>query len=297
VLIRNCVFFYNQASHGGAAYTNTTFDTVKFVDCTFIRNGGHGSVAADQEADGATVDTAGMDGGLAPPGHGGAIFCQYRTRVVLDHCVLSGNVAYYGGALAAGDGGILYARNCTLTKNFARYDGAASYQYRDGRIRYWNCIIGFNTGSQALTCAIFSRTWLVCCDVVGNEWGDWTGCVADQAEIDGNFSAPPQFCSLSDGRHYLQPDSPCLPANNACGELVGALGVGCENFLCGDVNQDGYVTISDLTYLMEYYFEYTDTWVPSDKGDLSCDGLFGLNDIVQLADFLSGRAAARCCDQ
>jgi hypothetical protein len=48
---------------------------------------------------------------------------------------------------------------------------------------------------------------------------------------------------------------------------------------------------------MEYYFEYTDTWVPSDKGDLSCDGLFGLNDIVQLADFLSGRAAARCCDQ
>jgi hypothetical protein len=62
---------------------------------------------------------------------------------------------------------------------------------------------------------------LTCCDVYGNEGGDWVGCIADQYGIDGNISEDPFFC---EGSLYLSSDSPCL--YGPCGQ-IGAHGQGC----------------------------------------------------------------------
>jgi hypothetical protein len=68
---------------------------------------------------------------------------------------------------------------------------------------------------------------LTCCDVVANVGGNWTGCIAGQEGINGNFTAAPMFCDAAGGDFSLFADSPCAAENNPeCG-WVGAWPVGC----------------------------------------------------------------------
>ncbi len=43
-----------------------------------------------------------------------------------------------------------------------------------------------------------------------------------------NFAADPLFCDAPGGDYRLHADSPCAPAGNGCGTLIGALPVGCD---------------------------------------------------------------------
>ena len=45
---------------------------------------------------------------------------------------------------------------------------------------------------------------------------------------DGNFSEKPRFCDTAIGDYHISNASYCVPERSGCGELVGALGVGCE---------------------------------------------------------------------
>jgi len=73
---------------------------------------------------------------------------------------------------------------------------------------------------------------LMCCDLYGNVGGDWTGYIADQLGLDGNFSADPLFCDTASGDLTLEECSPCLPGSHpdgySCGGVIGAFGAGCE---------------------------------------------------------------------
>ncbi len=64
---------------------------------------------------------------------------------------------------------------------------------------------------------------LICCNLFGNVGGDWTGCFADQADVNGNLSADPLFCDSANGDYHINYASLCAPANNGCGVLIGAL--------------------------------------------------------------------------
>ena len=71
---------------------------------------------------------------------------------------------------------------------------------------------------------------LSCCDVYGNEGGDWTGLIAGQLGLYGNISLDPLICNASQQDFHLQEGSPCAPASPPhpqCG-LVGAWEVGCN---------------------------------------------------------------------
>lgn len=70
---------------------------------------------------------------------------------------------------------------------------------------------------------------LTCCDIYGNEGGDWTGLIAAQYGINGNISEDPLFCDPESGDLRLQENSPCTPftpPNPDC-DLIGAWPVGC----------------------------------------------------------------------
>ena len=103
-------------------------------------------------------------------------------------------------------------------------------------------IIAFNAGGEPVEGGggQSNQAILTCCDIYGNEGGDWVGEIADQNGVNGNFSADPLFCRPGDGStpmihsdaspFSLHSDSPCLAGNHPygydCG-LIGAHGQGC----------------------------------------------------------------------
>lgn len=90
-------------------------------------------------------------------------------------------------------------------------------------------IVAFTDGI-AVSCSGGGQATLTCCDVFGNAGGDWTGCIAGQFGINGNFSLDPQFCDLDNRNFRLQASSPCLPGNHPQGDpcgLIGVYGSGC----------------------------------------------------------------------
>lgn len=130
---------------------------------------------------------------------GGAIYCE-SASLTLRHCTLAGNGA--GNGLAGGLFGL---------------DTSATVE---------NSLLAYNGPGEAVLW-ISGAIDLSCSDLYGNAGGDWTGVIADQLDVNGNFTAHPRFCDLAVGLLTLGSNSPCLPENNACGTLVGALGEGC----------------------------------------------------------------------
>jgi hypothetical protein len=85
-------------------------------------------------------------------------------------------------------------------------------------------VIAFNNGGEAFECD-HAGARLFCCDVYGNEGGDWMGCIDGQVGSDGNISANPLFCDPQNGDLRLRADSPCV-ASDSCG-WMGPWRTGC----------------------------------------------------------------------
>ncbi len=127
-------------------------------------------------------------------GVGGGVYCTDCSPVVMN-CTFCGNAAAVGGAMLCGPG------------------SAPEIE---------NCILAFSEVGEGIVCEADASPIVSCCDVYGNAGGD-SLCGVDGG---GNFSSDPRFCSAVMGVLDLCADSPCLPENNSCGELIGALGVG-----------------------------------------------------------------------
>jgi len=56
----------------------------------------------------------------------------------------------------------------------------------------------------------------------------WQVFIADQLDQDGNIDLPPVFCDLANADFSVADVSPCLPANNPGGQLIGRYGEGCQ---------------------------------------------------------------------
>jgi hypothetical protein len=67
---------------------------------------------------------------------------------------------------------------------------------------------------------------IACSDLFGNAGGDWIGCIAGELGTNGNIAADPLFCHTDVGSLAIANDSPCAPAQSACG-LIGAVGPEC----------------------------------------------------------------------
>jgi hypothetical protein len=106
-------------------------------------------------------------------------------------------------------------------------------------LRLQNSVIAFSEDGEAVYGGSVPAL-VFCCDIYGNEGGDWIGCISDHFGINGNFSADPLICGWFERyvpmfdptglRVTLHSDSPCLPGNhpdgNTCG-LIGAYELGC----------------------------------------------------------------------
>lgn len=147
------------------------------------------------------------------PGAGMAVLSpsEYDLNVTLDNCTFAQNGSWLGSSNAA----CLYIEgNATVVLE--------------------NTVIAFTSDGEAIHCESPKAPTLTCCDIYENAGGDWEGCIADQYEINGNFSADPKFCDILSGDFQVEDCSPCLPGYHPdgydCGGIIGTYGAGCA---CG----------------------------------------------------------------
>jgi hypothetical protein len=145
--------------------------------------------------------------------------------VTISYCTFYGNVADNGGGLLAYGSEVLIT-NSTFGHNSANVHGGGICN-NGASITVEHSIIAWSTGGEGLFCYTGDIT-LSCCDVYGNEGGDWIGCIAGQEDQNGNLCADPLFCHPPSGNYYLIDDSPCAEENNLeCGQ-IGAWPADCD---------------------------------------------------------------------
>ena len=230
----NCWFTENRALKGAAVCCRGT-SSPKFIDCVFSSN-----------------SACGLIGG----GQGGGLYCENGAAPVLQRCVFYDNSAYYGGGLhcsglaspilehctflfnsGAHLGGAINCAgatprisNCTIYGGGALGFGGGIAWFSDQSGSITNTIIAFVQEGGSFRCGDSPPPTLTCCNIYGNVGGNWIDCIADQASIQGNFSADPLFCDPYHGDFTLHANSPCLPGCHPdgvdCG-LIGAQNQGC----------------------------------------------------------------------
>jgi Right handed beta helix region/Dockerin type I domain len=183
--------------------------------------------------------------------------------LIVSNTVISDNTAQLYSALAGSESAVTFT-NCTIAGNLSRTPGNALYlSHMLNRPVLQNSIIAFNRLASAIgPCGDpFPKPNLSCCDIYDNELGDWVDCIADQTGVNGNFGLDPFFCNMSSGNYQLSSNSPCAPGQNACGNLIGTLGVGCD---CSGTDISPrpmyafYASTFDTDYAQIYIFNTVD---------------------------------------
>ncbi len=221
--IAHCEFSANQAvnSGGGGSLILSTVNA-----CTFTDNRA-GNAGGGLQVSGCEVSRSTFTGNQALQGGG---FWTSLDPSPLTYCVFTGNQAEIGGAYFGRFPGPI--QNCTFTGDTAP-DGSEIHVRAPAGYSWTidNSIVAFGRGGAGVTCLGITQLVASCCDIFGNEGGDWVGCLAGQLGQDGNIAEDPLFCDRQAADFSLCADSPCAPGQSgACG-LVGALPEGCA--ACG----------------------------------------------------------------
>jgi predicted outer membrane repeat protein len=319
--IKNCIFDQNDAESGGAIYgddASPVFADCEFTTnlashlggslaifsgeptfntCIFSNNGGGTKGGAIAGYDAITImnectfnNNSAEDGGAV---HFEGFIGKRSATVSMDICVLNDNIALTnGGAVYFGVNTAASLHNCTLADNEAIIASGIYTQSSDYLI-VENCIIAYGISGEAIYCGEPGIPDITCSDIYGNFGGDWVGCISSLAGINFNFSDDPMFCDrITDDYRLNFPSSPCYNGNTPCNELVGALTIGCGNYLCGDSNNDSAVNVSDAVWIIGYVFVGGDPPQPLESGDVNCDTFVNVSDAVWIINyvFIGGNA-------
>ncbi len=199
----NCIFDDNVGRDGGGAVYCDSGNPI-FVSCTFHSNG--------------TGEAC-----------GGAIYFGPLCMTEIRGCTFLMNASISGGAVYHEEAALgTTITRCTFYGGLA---GAGSCMYFGGYsfASISNSIMYSHWKSPPVYCTDISTVMLSCCDIWGNEYGDWAGCIANQYGINGNISEDPMFCKEYYGDFSINQNSPCAPGtepNPGC-DLIGAWGIGC----------------------------------------------------------------------
>lgn len=217
---------------GGVRCKDGTEAHVTLVNCVFSDNnsGGGGGLACMQSCSARLTNC--VFSGNSAQGYGGAIYYINDSDASFTDCTFFGNFATSkGGAImCAGDCEVGFV-GCTFCGNSAAQSGGGIHVGMGTRAILENTIMAFSPDGEAIYIQEEAGSVaLSCCDLYGNEGGDWTGALAAQVDVGGNFCGDPFFCDKVTGDLKLQACSPCLPGNHPVGDdcgLIGAWGQGC----------------------------------------------------------------------
>lgn len=180
-----------------------------------------------------------------------SLFLQNRT---------TGAYYYSGGAGIF----LLATVNCTIRNNtfvgntdVSADGGAIGISSGCSGISIENNIFVGNNG-YAVANNHGSQVSLSCNDAYANLPADYSGSFFPDAN---SFSLDPQFCDTALSEYHIRTSSPCAPANNSCGVLIGASAVGCANLPPLITSSSSAQAVSGL--LFSYVATSTDSDGPS----------------------------------
>ncbi len=222
-LIRRNQFISNFGDQGGAIYASSGARPF-IVENSFEFNSGNegGAIYADQDAF-LTIDdnhfhdnTADVRGGAMCLSSAGGLI---ENSSFSHSASVAGAVIFWEGSTLAGASTI---RRNTMSEN--RSTGGQGVLVLNTTVAVQRNVIAFSEEGSATSCtagATFS-----CNIVFGNAGGDAI-CGTDGGN---NLAVDPKFCGVLATHDYrLRSDSPCIPANNACGQLIGSESVDCSD--------------------------------------------------------------------
>jgi predicted outer membrane repeat protein len=227
-----------------------SFCSAAITGCSFVENSARNGGGVNGDECSLAITSCTFSGNTAEYRGGGLwLFCEDSYPTITE-CVFSENTAGWDGGgvsswgfeptftgcifannSAAGNGGGLRLSwywqsviGCTFYGNRAGGLGGAVYS-NEASVDIANCILSFSQDGGAVWCEGSPVPEITHCCVYGN-----AGAAGDSlcgVSYD-NLFVDPVFCDASGGDFTLRSDSPCLPSNNPWGELVGALGQGCD---------------------------------------------------------------------
>jgi len=199
ITLDNCIFRNNTADYYGGAVV-CSGSMAQITHCQFIDN-------------------------EAPSG--GAVDLEY-SNVDLEYCTFVGNTSNDGGGLLVQGYCNVTVSNCSFLFNGAEQGNGISFiNASSAHLKVDRTLIAFGSTGEGFFWDGADTLTVTNCDIYGNKDGDWTGEIADLVGVDNNFSLNPLHCGAPQSDFTLWNDSPCLPANNPGGVLIGAYGLGC----------------------------------------------------------------------
>lgn len=235
--IERCIFRNNRSSDhlskGGGLYCTRGpiwLGSLEVIDCMFIGN---------QAGDGGGLYSGGglcssldISGNSALENGGGALLGGPHLR--FENSVVTGNHADNNGGGLWVDASAVIA-GCTIAENSATDLGGGLYlncsEDDPSEPQLEACLIAFNSAGLnggGIRVRETPTASLSCCDGFGNTPNNYS-YLPDPTGQDGNISVDPAFCGRAGaGAYTIASSSPCAPANNKCGILIGAGAVGCE---------------------------------------------------------------------
>ncbi len=254
-IVYNCRIFNNDIPALWYDVWNSQ-DSIVMVGCEIRNNAGWSAIyvrGAELRVDNCIVADNDADG----------IWLNGTSPLTVTNSAIYGNgyAGIYCIHVLAGFG--FDVRNCTVVGNESgiTYDwdfpkDGQEVAQTDDTADIVDNVVAFNRNFGIRTYAPFNYR-IYCNDVFGN--GNDTIFAPPGVDTVNNISLDPQFCDTSSNNFHLTDASPCLPENNACGRLLGHYDVGCDCCkIHGNVdglgNSDGWINVSDLTYLVAYVF-------------------------------------------
>ncbi len=317
--IENCTFRNNSAQVDGGGIRlisgPLTIDACQFIGNSCGRDGGGAWIfsidvdltncafESNQAVAGASLLLIDSEAEVTSCTFRGNHAANWGGGIVSDNCsvIITGSL-FHENRIDSGTGNGVFLNqsstdlvNCTMAGNFGGAGGLVACWESSPHIS--NSILAFSVNSRAVDCLDSSCSpVLSCTDIFGNDNGDWTDCIGDQADNSGNLNVDPMFCHFANGDFFIRDQSPCLAENNGCSVLIGALGAGClpcclhRGNANGLTGPNGPVDIADLTFLVEYLYQGGAMPLCEEEGNI--DGLSGgagkidVADLTYLVDYL-----------